>query len=107
MRTKSDQDEYSVEPQTIIPIDGQYDDVEYMLVKCSTMQHECDYHDAVNRIEIRLKTLRHAISVSRMVVEHTYLMLAYLKKLTTHCAFGGTALEENIEQFLRRLKNEV
>ena len=31
-----------------------------------------------------------------------------LKKLTTHCAFVGTALEENLlEQFLRGLKNEV
>ena len=33
-------------------------------------EHECAYHDAVNRIEIRLKTRRHLILISRFTTEH-------------------------------------
>ena len=44
-----------------------YDDV-----KCTlATTHGCDHHDAVNRIEIRLKRQRHAISAFRSIAEHT------------------------------------
>ena len=51
----------------------QYDDVECMLAMNTpndVAEHECDYHNAVNRIEIRLKTRRHAIPASMFVIEN-------------------------------------
>ena len=52
---------------------GQYDDVGCTLATCilfDAANHGRDYHNAVNRIEIRLKTLHHAIPASRFVSEH-------------------------------------
>ena len=53
---------------------GQYDDVECTLATCvfhDTTKYGCNHHDAVNKIEIRLKTQRHAIPASRFAVEYT------------------------------------
>ena len=48
-------------------------DVEGMLATCnlhSAAKQECEHHDAVNRIEIHLKTQHRTISASRFVAEH-------------------------------------
>ena len=53
---------------------GYYYNVEYTQTTCVLhTAAECEYshHDVVKKIEIHLKTRRHAISESRFVVEHT------------------------------------
>ena len=53
---------------------GQYDDIECALAMCilhNFAKHKRDHHDAIKRIEIRLKTPRHDIPATRHVVEHT------------------------------------
>ena len=53
---------------------SQYDDVEYKLamwVLHIVTRYGCDHHNAVNRIEIRLKRRCNAIPTSRFIAEHT------------------------------------
>ena len=53
---------------------GFYNDVEFMLASCvlyNALKHRWNNNDAVNKIEIRLKTRCHAISAPMYVVEHT------------------------------------
>ena len=52
----------------------QYEAVECTLATCvhnDTSKHECNHHDAVNIIDLRLRTRRHAIPASRFVLEYT------------------------------------
>ena len=58
----------------ITPSDRLYDDVKQKQATCAlhdAAKNGRDHHDAVNRIEIRLKTRYYAIPISRFVVEHT------------------------------------
>ena len=61
-------------PIPSLNVEGQYDDVECTLATCfihDASKHEWLHHDAVNRIEIRLKIRGHAIRASSFVIEHT------------------------------------
>ena len=53
---------------------GQCDEVESTLVMCIVhcAKHGNEHRDAVNRIENYLKTYRHTIFSSRLVVKHTF-----------------------------------
>ena len=53
---------------------AQYIYVECTLAACfldDALKYECDHYDAINRIEIRLKKERQAISKSKFIVEYT------------------------------------
>ena len=41
-----------------------------MYIPHDAAKHGCDHHDAVKRIEIRLRTRQHAIPKSRLEAEH-------------------------------------
>ena len=51
---------------------GQYDDVKCTLairILYNATKHGCYHNDAVNRIQIHLKTWRHTIPASRFITE--------------------------------------
>ena len=74
VQTWGDQDVYPRHSTPSLQVISQCDDIECKLETCvlhDTDKHGWCHHDAVNRINICLKTIRNAIFAFRFVVEYT------------------------------------